>query len=563
MTDLFQQINTLLESKDYDGLYQLDIKKPQSFNWVQEVFENIHLKNHPNKTALLWTDGNHTEQYTFLTLHNRYNQLLNFLRSKGIQQGDTIVTQLMLQRINWVTTLATIKAGYQLVPAASILDAKDLAYRFGKTTPKVIISDQDNAAKIDEAEQISGHHATVKIIANGTREGWYALSELDKQETEAEGALTKPDDTLFMFFTSGTTGMPKIVCHTQLSHPLGHLTTSSWIGLQNDDVHYNISQPGWAKFAWSSIFAPWNVGATIFAHHTTDRFDAKKTLALIEEHKVTTLCAPPTVYRLFIQENLKAYNFSLKECVAAGEPLNPEVIEEWKKGTAIVIRDGFGQTESTCMVANLPGKPIKYGSMGKPTFLYDVIIADDEGNELPIHEEGNICVKTTTDLPNGLFKGYLYDKVKEKEVFRNGIYFTGDKAYKDEDGYIWFVGRDDDVIKASDYRIGPFEVESALLEHESVLESAVVASPHPIKGFEVKAFIILNDFSRASEELAQELFAYSRAHLAPYKMPRKIEFVQELPKTISGKIRRVELRALQAERIAKKESIPLEFDYKR
>ena len=563
MKDLFEKINSLIKERDFDSLYELEIKKPEKFNWVHEIFEGIHLKNHPEKTALLWTDGIDTKAYTFLTLHNRYNQLINFLRSKGIEQGDTILTQLMLQRINWVTILATIKGGYQLVPAASILDAKDLAYRFGKTNPKVIISDQENAEKIDEAEKNSGHKISVKIIAEGTKEGWYSLSELDNQKTEAESALTKPDDTLFMFFTSGTTGMPKIVCHTQLSHPLGHLTTSSWIGIQNTDIHYNISQPGWAKFAWSSVFAPWNTGATIFAYHTNDRFDAKTTLSLIEKHKITTLCAPPTVYRLLIQENLKSYNFQLKECVAAGEPLNPEVIEEWKKGTGIIIRDGFGQTESTCMVANLPDKPIKYGSMGKPTFLYDVLIADDEGKELPINEEGNICINTNTEKPNGLFKGYLYDKEKEKEVFRNGVYFTGDKAYKDEDGYIWFIGRDDDVIKASDYRIGPFEVESVLLEHESVLESAVVASPHPIKGFEVKAFIILNDSFRASEELAKELFTFSRAQLAPYKIPRKIEFVKELPKTISGKIRRVELRALQAERIAKKEIVELEFNYKK
>lgn len=563
MKDLFEKINSLIKERDFDSLYELEIKKPEKFNWVNEIFEGIHLKNHPEKTALLWTDGIDTKAYTFLTLHNRYNQLINFLRSKGIEQGDTILTQLMLQRINWVTILATIKGGYQLVPAASILDAKDLAYRFRKTNPKVIISDQENAEKIDEAEKNSGHKISLKIIAEGTKEGWYSLSELDNQKTEAESALTKPDDTLFMFFTSGTTGMPKIVCHTQLSHPLGHLTTSSWIGIQNPDIHYNISQPGWAKFAWSSVFAPWNTGATIFAYHTNDRFDAKTTLSLIEKHKITTLCAPPTVYRLLIQENLKSYNFQLKECVAAGEPLNPEVIEEWKKGTGIIIRDGFGQTESTCMVANLPDKPIKYGSMGKPTFLYDVLIADDEGKELLINEEGNICINTNTEKPNGLFKGYLYDKEKEKEVFRNGVYFTGDKAYKDEDGYIWFIGRDDDVIKASDYRIGPFEVESVLLEHESVLESAVVASPHPIKGFEVKAFIILNDSFQASEELAKELFTFSRAQLAPYKIPRKIEFVKELPKTISGKIRRVELRALQAERIAKKEIVELEFNYKK
>lgn len=563
MKDLYYKIKVALEQQDYQSLHDMEIEKPEFFNWVQEIFEGIHVKNNPNKTALLWTDGTNTKEYTFLTLQQRYNQLINFLQSKGIKQGDTLLTQLMLQRINWVATLATIKAGYQLVPAASILGANDLAYRFEKTMPKVIISDQDNAAKIDEAIRLSGVDVPVKIIADGTRDGWYPLSVLDDQSTEADGATTKPDDTLFMFFTSGTTGLPKIVCHTQLSHPLGHLTTTSWIGVQENDIHYNISQPGWAKFAWSSVFAPWNVGATIFAHHTTDRFNAATTLGLIEKHKITTLCAPPTVLRLFIQENLKDYQFSLHQCVAAGEPLNPEVIEEWKEGTGIIIRDGFGQTESTCMVANLPGNKVKFGSMGKPTFLYDVIIADDDGKEVPINEEGNICVKTNTKKLNGLFKGYLYDKEKEKQVFRNDVYFTGDKAYKDEDGYIWFIGRDDDVIKASDYRIGPFEVESVLLEHDLVLESAVVASPHPIKGYEVKAFVILNNPEKASASLAEELFKYARTHLAPYKMPRKIEFVTDLPKTVSGKIRRVELRALQAERIAKKVEVPMEFDYKK
>lgn len=561
MKELYKQIGALLLNQDFAALHDLKIEKPEYFNWVQEIFEEIHVKETPDKTALLWTDGEVTHHYTFQTMYNRYNQLLNFLRSKGIEKGDVILTQMMLQRINWVTHLAAIKGGYQLSPAASILGVKDLVYRFQKIAPKVIIADLDNVDKIDQAEKEAGLQIPIKLLVDGERDGWYPLSVLDEQNTEASCEATKPDDTLFLFFTSGTTGMPKIVCHTQLSHPIGHLTTTAWIGLTPDDIHYNISQPGWAKFAWSSLFAPWNVGATIFAHHTKERFNAATTLKLIEKHKITTLCSPPTVLRFLIQEDLKSYNFSLRQCVAAGEPLNPEIIEEWKAGTGILIRDGFGQTESTCMVANYPNAKVKFGSMGKPTFLYDIIIADDDGNELSTNEEGNICVKTDTKQLNGIFKGYLFDKVKEAEVFRNNVYFTGDKAYKDEDGYIWFIGRDDDVIKASDYRIGPFEVESALLEHHSVLESAVVASPHPIKGFEVKAFIILNDPTLASKELADALFIYSREHLAPYKMPRKIEFVTELPKTISGKIRRVELRALQAERIAKKIPVELEFNY--
>lgn len=563
MTEYFKKIGELIALEDYDALKEVSLEKPTHFNWVTEVFEGIQVAEQADKTALLWTDDSNTLSFSFKNLQDSYNQLLNFLRKKGIQQGDVLLTQMMFQPINWIATLATIKGGLQMVPAASILGVQDLVYRMDKTAPKVVVSDLDNAAKIEEAESLSRNKITVKILAEGTREGWISLEEIEKEETTAEAALTKADENLFLFFTSGTTGLPKIVCHTHWSHPIGHLTTASWIGLRAEDIHYNISQPGWAKFAWSSIFAPWSIGATVFSHHTTLRFDAAKTLGLLEKHQITTLCAPPTVLRLFIQEDLKAYDFKFRQCVAAGEPLNPEVIEQWKKGTGILIRDGFGQTESTCMIANLPGRKVKMGSMGKPTYMYDIIIADDEGKPIGSNEEGNICVKTTDTGLNGLFKGYLYDKVRERKVFRNGVYFTGDKAYKDEDGYIWFVGRDDDVIKSSDYRIGPFEVESVLLEHTSVLESAVVESPHKVKGFEVKAFVVLKDLSLGSEALAEELFTYSREHIAPYKMPRLIEFVSELPKTISGKIRRVELRALQAERIAKNQIPNHEYAYKR
>ncbi|MGG5578357.1 acyl-CoA synthetase [Myroides sp. C15-4] len=561
MKNLVQTIGSLIAEENFGALHDLKVEKPTHFNWVTEIFEGIHVKETPDKTALLWTDGQKTEHYTFKTLYHRYNQLLNFLRKKGIQQQDVILTQMMLQRINWVTHLATIKGGYRLSPAASILGVNDLKYRFEKIAPKVILADTDNVEKIDEAEKAANHTIPIKIIIDGERKGWYPLSVLDEQATEAEAAATQPDDNLFLFFTSGTTGMPKIVCHTQLSYPIGNLTTAAWIGLKKDDIHYNISQPGWAKFAWSSLFAPWSVGATIFAFHTKARFHAATTLSLIEKHKITTLCAPPTVLRFFIQEDLSLYKFSLRQCVAAGEPLNPEIIEEWFQTTGLYIRDGFGQTESTCMVANYPNSKLKYGSMGKPTFLYDIVIADDEGRELPNNEEGNICVKTNTGKVNGIFKEYMFDKERQKQVFKNEVYFTGDKAYKDEEGYIWFIGRDDDVIKASDYRIGPFEVESVLLEHPAVIESAVVASPHDIKGFEVKAFVVIQNIQQANATLAQELFQFSRQHLAPYKMPRKIEFVTELPKTISGKIKRVELRALQAERIAKKTIVPLEFVY--
>lgn len=447
-----------------------------------------------------------------------------------------------------------------MIPAATILGVHDIVYRFGKLMPKVVVADAENADKIDEAEKLSGKNVAVKIIAAGTREGWYSIEQIAEESTIAEAADTAADDPLFLFFTSGTTGMPKVVTHTHLSYPFGHLTTASWIGLRAGDLHYNISQPGWAKFAWSSFFAPWSVGAGIFAFHQPGKFSARAALDMIAHHKVTTFCAPPTVLRMLILEDLRSYQFDLRECVAAGEPLNPEVIEQWLKGTGITIRDGFGQTESSCMVGNLPGSQLKYGSMGKPLFLYDVVIADDEGNILPDSEEGNICVKTDTGRPNGIFLDYYGEPEKKKTVFRNGLYYTGDKAYRDEDGYIWFVGRDDDVIKSSDYRVGPFEVESVLLEHEAVQESAVVGSPHDIKGYEVKAFVVLNSNYTAGEQIANEIFAFARKNLAPYKIPRLLEFVAELPKTISGKIRRVELRAREAE--AKTKGIELPDEYR-
>lgn len=559
MEQLFRNIRDLIREHKFEELKQLEIQKPERFNWVKEIFEGIHVKERPDATALLWTDGVETFHYSFLEISEKANQLLNFLRGKGMQEADVVLTQMSLQPMNWLAILATIKGGFRMIPAATILGVHDITYRFGKLMPKLVIADAENAQKIDDAEVQSGKNVAIKIIAEGTRAGWYSLSDIENESTVAETADTKPDDLLFLFFTSGTTGMPKVVVHTHMSYPLGHMTTASWVGLTKDDIHYNISQPGWAKFAWSSFFAPWGVGATIFAYHSTGRFHPATTLRMIEQYQITTFCAPPTVLRMLILEDLKVYKFSFRECVAAGEPLNPEVIEQWQQGTGILIRDGFGQTESTCMVGNLPGAKVKFGSMGKPTFLYDVVIADDEGNIHADNEEGNICVKMDTGKPNGVLFDYFEDPEKKKSVFKHGLYYTGDKAYRDSEGYIWFVGRDDDVIKASDYRVGPFEVESVLLEHESVQESAVVGSPHPIKGFDVKAFVVLNKSHQPTDEVAQELFAYARKNLAPYKMPRLIEFVTELPKTISGKIRRVELRAREAENKAK--GIKGEYEY--
>ncbi len=556
--ELYNQVAQAIKEKNFDSLKSLKPEKPEFFNWVTEVFEVQNVLQNPNDKALIWKYNDQREDFTYLEISERSNQFLNLLRKNGITHGDKIFIQLPLVPANWYGYLACIKGGVVIVPAATSLETRDLEFRFKSVLPQVALADAENAIKIDEAEENNGQKIKLKILTEGTREGWISIDEILSESKVAEGAKTRSDDDLFYFFTSGTTGMPKIVVHTHFGYPTGHLTTTTWIGIQRGDLHYNISQPGWAKFSWSSFFAPWNVGATILGYHI-DRFVPKEQLQTIQDLKVNTFCSPPTSLRMLIQEDLNAYNFSLRECVAAGEPLNPEIIEVWKKATGILIRDGYGQTEATALVGNLPGNKVKFGSMGKPTFLYDIVIADDDGNEVEVSEEGNICLRHDPNRVTGVFKTYLIDKEKNDAVFKHGLYYTGDKAYKDEEGYFWFVGRDDDVIKASDFRIGPFEVESMLLEHPKVLEAAVVASPHALRSNAVKAFVVLANGVEATEELAKELFVYSEAHISRYKIPRIIEFTDDLPKTISGKIRRIELRAEEALSKQKKEVRKNEF----
>ncbi|WP_242494570.1 AMP-binding protein [Brumimicrobium glaciale] len=556
--ELYNRVAQAIKDKDFESLKELKPKKPEFFNWVTDIFEPQNVKQNPNDKALIWKYNAQREDFTYKEISERSNQFLNLMRKHGITHGDKIFVQLPLVPSNWYGYLACIKGGVVIIPAATSLETRDLEFRFKSVLPQVTLSDAANADKIDEAEKNNGQKIKLKILTEGTREGWISIDDIFSESKVAEGAKTRSDDDLFYFFTSGTTGMPKIVVHTHFGYPIGHLTTTTWVGLQKGDLHYNISQPGWAKFSWSSFFAPWNVGATILGYHI-DRFVPKEQLQTIQDFKVTTFCSPPTSLRMLIQEDLASYNFSLRECVAAGEPLNPEIIEVWKKATGILIRDGYGQTEATALVGNLPGNKVKFGSMGKPTFLYDILIADDDGNEVETSEEGNICLRHHPEIVTGVFKTYLIDTKRNDLVFKHGLYYTGDKAYKDEEGYFWFVGRDDDVIKASDFRVGPFEVESVLLEHPKVLETAVVASPHEMRSNAVKAFVVLAGGAKASAELAKELFVYSEEHLSRYKIPRIIEFTKELPKTISGKIRRVELRAEEAMSKHKKEKRDNEF----
>ncbi|WP_373552753.1 AMP-binding protein [Haliscomenobacter sp.] len=542
----FKTIREAITNEQIQDLQALDLDQPEAFNWVMDVFCPLNMEPYPDAEALIWRHNEKEKRYTFKSIYATSNQFLNFLRKQGVQQGNCIYTQLPLDPANWIGTLAAIKGGLILIPAANNLIEKDIAYRFQTIFPEVVITDLANAGKIEATENILGREVKVKIVVDGRRAGWHSIEVIAQEAEDADAALTRPDDHLFYFFTSGTTGLPKIVIHTHFTYPFGHLSTAAWVGMRHGDIHYNISAPGWAKFAWSSFFAPWSMGATIFANQV-DKFDAKEQLKTIEKYQVTTFCAPPTVLRMMILEDFSGYQFQFRQCVAAGEPLNAEIIEKWQKGTGILIRDGYGQTETTCLVANMPGSVVKYGSMGKATFLYDIVVADEEGVEQPIFEEGSICIRMNGGRKNGVFLEYLGEPERKAKVFQHGLYYTGDKAYKDDEGYIWFVGRDDDVIKASDFRIGPFEVESVLIEHDAVVETAVVASPHELRGFAVKAFVLLRPELLGDQALAEALFAHCEQNLAGYKIPRIIEFVEALPKTISGKIRRVELRANEAQ----------------
>lgn len=560
--DLFDTIRLTIEEEKYHQLKDIKVFKPQKFNWVNDIFEPFNVEKLGNEKALIWKYNEEREDYTFQDLADKYNQFLNFLRKKGIVQGDKMFSQVPLLPITWISYLGAIKGGLIVIPAATTLETRDLIFRFQSTFPEIVLADEANASKIDEAETNFDQKIKVKLITKGEREGWVNINELWKESKEASGVDTNADDDLFYFFTSGTTGLPKVVVHTHFTYPVGGFTTSSWVGMKKGDLHYNISQPGWAKFFWSSFFAPWNMGATILGYHI-DKFIPEEQLKTIEELGVTTFCAPPTALRVLILEDLKQYKFNLRQCVAAGEPLNPEIIDVWKEGTGITIRDGYGQSESTAMVVNLPNEKVKFGSMGKPTFLYDVVIADDEGNILPQNEEGTICVLHNEKTVSGIFKEYLIQKEKMKTVFKHGLYYTGDKAYQDNDGYVWFVGRDDDVIKASDFRVGPFEVESVLLEHDAIIEAAVVASPHQLRSNAIKAFVVLSKSVSSSEVLAQEIFNFTEQHLAKYKIPRIIQFVESLPKTVSGKIRRVELRSQEALDKRENKIIENEFFHKK
>jgi acyl-coenzyme A synthetase/AMP-(fatty) acid ligase len=443
----------------------------------------------------------------------------------------------------WDTFTAYIRMGVMLAPGTTQLTSKDLEYRANTSGAVCIITNSELAAKFDEVKD-KCPSVKSRIIIGEPRKDWlFYTDEVAKASDVFATAKTKADENCLVYFTSGTVGMPKMALHSHSSYPVGHQVTGKfWLDLKPEDMHWNISDTGWAKAAWSSYFGPWNCGAAQFIHHT-NRFDPKKTLELLSKYPVTVMCGAPTIYRMLVLQDLKAYKFpSLRHCVGAGEPLNPEIIEVWKNATGCTIRDGYGQTETVLLCGSFPCIEPRFGSMGKPTPGFDLQIIDEKGNILPPDTEGDIAVRVKPERPVGLFKEYWKEPQRTASVYRGDWYLTGDRAYRDKDGYFWFVGRADDVILTSGYRIGPFEVESALIEHPAVAESAVVSSPDETRGEIVKAFVILAPGYKASDELAKELQEYVKKVTAPYKYPRKIDFVEALPKTISGKIRRVELR---------------------
>ncbi len=519
---------------------------PAHFNWAEEILEGFHAKERGDQPAIVWAnmDTGDERQYTYKQLAAEGNRCLNFLRKNGIEQGQNMYMMIPIVPETWFATLACLKGGLINVPTATSMTVRELQFRFENYAPDSIVAEETAADAIDEALAATGAKPKIKIVL-GEKDGWVSYSDLSGESDTAEGAKIKKDDVIICFFTSGTTGLAKQVGHSAASYPLGHLSTAVMIGIRPGEIHHNLSAPGWAKWAWSSFFAPLNVGAAVAGFHFT-ALNPKTYLDYVSKYKVATFCAPPTAWRAFVGLDLSQFDFSaLRSSISAGEPLNPEVIQQWKKHTGTEIRDFYGQTESTAMIGNPPwmeGK-MRFGSFGVPSFMYDITLADDEGNEITETEKtGHIVVRFDRWRAIGLFTEYIGNPEKMKEVFVNNFYYTGDRAYFDEDGYWWFVGRADDVIKSSDFRVGPFEVESALIEHPAVAEAAVVGSPDPKRYQLVKSFVILAPGYEPSRELALELFQHTINILAKFKIPRIIEFVTEVPKTISGKIRRIELR---------------------
>jgi acetyl-CoA synthetase len=537
---------------DYDTAYR-DFRWPalDRFNWALDYFDRMA---YGNDRPALWivNEGGGEVRLSFAEMSKRSSRAANYLRGLGVRRGDRVLLMLGNVVPLWEVMLAAMKLGAVTIPASTLLNRDDLVDRFERGRARHVVTSPEHVAKFAD---IPGDYTRIVTGGPGDKAspGWHDYADAAKAPARfAPDGETQATDPLLLYFTSGTTAKPKLVLHSHQSYPVGSLSTMYWIGLRPGDIHLNISSPGWAKHAWSCVFTPWVAEACVFMLNQP-RFNAKALLDALARYKVTTFCAPPTVWRMLIQEDLKAYKVALKEVVGAGEPLNPEIIEQVRAAWGLTIRDGYGQTETTLQIANFPGQKVKPGAVGKPAPGYRVKLLDPEGAE---QDEAEVSLGLDPP-PLGLMQGYQGEDGRVVPV-SGGAYRTGDVAMRDADGYFTYVGRADDVFKASDYRISPFELESALIEHVAVAEAAVVPSPDPIRLAVPKAFVALAGNHIPNRETALDIFHHCRATLAPYKRIRRIEFA-ELPKTISGKIRRVELRGAEAERRAAGERNPAEF----
>ncbi len=533
-TEVFRRARDfLIEHRlDYDTAYR-DFRWPvfEEFNFALDWFDQID-----SERGALWIveDDGREAKWSYRELAERSNQVAGWFSELGMKRGDSLVLMLGNQVELWETILGAIKLGVVLIPTTTLLPRSDIVDRCHRGNASWVIADTALADKLDGIE-------IGKIGVGESRSDWKAFAESTEAPTDfSPPGTTKGSDPLLLYFTSGTTASPKLVEHTHVSYPVGHLSTMYWIGLQPGDIHLNISSPGWAKHAWSNVFAPWIAEATALVFNS-GRFSPENILESLVRCRVDAFCAPPTVWRMLIQGDLGRWPVKVRELVGAGEPLNPEVIEQVENAWGMTIRDGFGQTETTASIGNPPGQLLKPGSMGRPLPGYQVALIDPVSGEPG--EEGEICL-ALGERPLGLMVGYRDDQARTDEVMRDGFYHTGDVASRDADGYITYVGRTDDVFKASDYRISPFELESVLLEHPAVAEAAVVPALDPIRLAVPKAYVALAAGHEPNHDTAYSILAYGRAHLAPFKRVRRIEFV-DLPKTISGKIRRVELRSAE------------------
>lgn len=543
--NLLDRYLTHIDAKDYDDFSKhTDIRVPDNFNFGYDVVDE-YARLTPNKRALVWCNDKGEERFfTFADIKRLSDKACNLLLSYGLKKGDFIMTMLNRRYEYWIMAVACHKLGIVIVPATFLLTAKDIAYRCNNADVKLLFVTNETEVLRHVKEAIPLCNELKAVFTTGEREGFI---NLDKAIDESDDNFVKPwdtnnDDMLLVYFTSGTTGNPKMVAHKAL-YPLGHIITAKyWQSVIDDGLHLTMAETGWAKCSWGRIYGQWLAGTAIFVYDYFGKFTPTDILPLLSKYGVTTFCAPPTIYRFIIKEDITKYDFTtLKHCSTAGEPLNPEVSKQFTLATGLRIYEGFGQTESTVLLGTYNFCDIREGSMGKPSPIYDIFLADKDEQPVPDGETGEIVVKMRENQV-GLLYCYHKDSERTEKTLGNGIYHTGDLAYKDSDGYYWFVGRKDDIIKSSGYRIGPFEVESALHEHPAVLECAITGVPDPLRGQIVKATIVLAKGYIPSDELIKELQNHVKKATAPYKYPRIIEFVAELPKTISGKIMRKDIR---------------------